>query len=437
MNSTFNIPADSPLATHIELLLQLDRQMQAGEDENADILRDLMDVSWYQMSDEERRIAAQLSCDLLTLQDSPEIRHPTDPAVFEPSLAKSLGLRKDNGDYLGVLQLLSEHPDQISAVRAATIRGMCYEHFGLPEVGLLFDDRAIEVADDLNTVLTLSFSILMKLSRIGRTDEALAKVNQLIDALPESPIEFLIAQGDFRYDRALCSKGEDKGKGLHSAIESYSQALTRLSSQRQTRPLRWGSASYCEAKISVCWMLLGNTKVAMLHANEAIHLEPDDAFLYVHRGLLASGTNFAAAIEDFEKAAKLSSDSHLPYYYLAVAAFRSEDFTRCMHWARTALQKKPDREVASKLYELLAISTASSADSLDESTVSDIRKFFVIAMSLAPGSQRIFYNSKLFDDAISHAVPARKWQSPPADDPFATAVRFSAQRVDYSLIGVN
>jgi len=139
-------PHDSPLVTHAQQLVRLDQMMAdgRGDSEEADALRDLMEVSWYQMTPEELEIARQLSADLYTLHNDALIRHPRDFSIYSPELAAELSSTMEHGEYLRALRLMQERPSEISIDRAAIFRAILYRALGLPEIGLVFFQQVAE-----------------------------------------------------------------------------------------------------------------------------------------------------------------------------------------------------------------------------------------------------------------------------------------------------
>jgi hypothetical protein len=138
-----NQPSHSPnsqLQIHAHQLVQLDRMMAAGRGDSkaADELRDLMEVTWYQMTPEELVIARQLSADLFTLHDDSLVRHPVDFNVYSSSLATDLTDLMTRADYVGALRLIQDRPAEISSERATLFRAILYRALGLPEIGLIF-----------------------------------------------------------------------------------------------------------------------------------------------------------------------------------------------------------------------------------------------------------------------------------------------------------
>jgi hypothetical protein len=137
---------DSPLSTHAHQLLRLDQMMAEGQDdsEQADALRDQMDVSWYQMSPDELEIARQLSADLYTLHDDSLVRHPREFGIYSPELAADLASAVKSGDYLRALRSMQDKATEISVDRAALFRAIFYRALGLPEIALVFFNQVAD-----------------------------------------------------------------------------------------------------------------------------------------------------------------------------------------------------------------------------------------------------------------------------------------------------
>jgi hypothetical protein len=135
--------SSSPLVVHAKQLVQLDRMMAAGHGDSseADALRDQMDESWYQMNEDELKVARQLSGDLYTLHDDALVSHPADFSVYSQELASELAASVANGDCLSALRLMQERPSEISKERAALFRAILYRALGLPDIALVFFEQ--------------------------------------------------------------------------------------------------------------------------------------------------------------------------------------------------------------------------------------------------------------------------------------------------------
>jgi hypothetical protein len=150
MTDSPTLPPDSPLATHVHLLVQLDRLMADGHGDSAeaDALRDRMEESWYRMGPQELEIARQVSADLYTLHDDSLVRHPRDFSVYSPALAAELAASLAKRDYLRALRLMQDRSNEISTERAALFRAILYRALGLSEIGLVFFEQVAPPTDN-------------------------------------------------------------------------------------------------------------------------------------------------------------------------------------------------------------------------------------------------------------------------------------------------
>jgi tetratricopeptide (TPR) repeat protein len=407
----------SPLATHVDLLMRLDRMMADGQGDSleADALRDSMEISWYQMEPEELDLVRQLSADLYTLHDDPFVKHPEDSRVFSQELSTALSVARDRGDYLRALKLLQQRPDEVSEERAAMLRGMCYIKLGLFDAGLLFLDHAARRSDDPEPV---NRYILGMLKLQGRVDEATAITEELFTKREHPSIELRIIAADLRFDLALRQNGQARLQRIEQAKDLYSSALTDIYHDPR-KPLDFGSASQCHYMLATCFYLLNEQNRAVSELSTAIANAPGDEFLYVLRGLLTCATDFPSAKSDFQNAVKLGTNEFWPFYYLAVDALRSENFDACVAMAEKARHKTNDIEMHGKLHELIAISLASKGPPFLPTTIETIRAHFRIAMTLSPLERRILANSEMFENSLRNEADLSRWQIAPAIDPTA------------------
>jgi hypothetical protein len=116
-----------------------------GDTEEADLIRDDMDVPERKLSREEQDRLDGLSADLYMLQED-EVFEPVDP---DERTTQRLGVELksawDRGDWETVLKLLRKGPAFLSQDRIAYMRAKAYEELGHLETSRLFREYAARI----------------------------------------------------------------------------------------------------------------------------------------------------------------------------------------------------------------------------------------------------------------------------------------------------
>ena len=116
-----------------------------GDDDEADKLRDEMDLPWRQLNKDELNFVQGLSADLYTLSLDSHIKHPLTGGINSNDFAAELRIMRRAGNFYGVLALLRDRPQCISADLAAFLRGWCYEQLGDFATAELFFEHAAKL----------------------------------------------------------------------------------------------------------------------------------------------------------------------------------------------------------------------------------------------------------------------------------------------------
>ncbi len=375
-----SVSNQSALHQYVELLVRLHSLISEGrgDGELADELRDLMDASWYRMSEAELRIARQASADLYLLNPGETIPFPID-VTFTTELATTLAKSKEQNDYITALEQLRLRANEIGAHRALSLMSICYSHLGLSDLSILFAQRSIEFAIDHSR----SYSqLLLSMIRAGKREAALALARKLLEKSELLDPEVRLLCATLFLGESHFHENDVASRLVEEAIKEFSAILGTLNSQQNTTKdslkidcfYFMGEASY----------LSGNTNVAIDYLNRAIKIHPLDEKSLILRGLLRLRTDFKSAIKDFSDAIACGTHSFEAYYYVAYDALASESFDECIHFAQIGLIQSSDAESKSELHEMIAYSLIGNSKSFEVLPVPEIRRHFLIAMRLAP-----------------------------------------------------
>lgn len=138
------------------LLIQLHMLMRDGKSETdeADAVRDQLDSPWYLLTEEERRRIRNLSADLASLEPDSPFHHPSDGGITRDIIADQIKSARRANEIEEILRILREHSQDVSADRAAFLRGWCYEQMNEANAARLFFEFAskLDRANDLYAV---------------------------------------------------------------------------------------------------------------------------------------------------------------------------------------------------------------------------------------------------------------------------------------------
>jgi hypothetical protein len=130
----------------VGLLIQLHLLMRDGKSETdeADALRDLLDVPWRNLTEERQRIG-NLSADLASIEPDSPFHHPSEGGITCATIADQIKSARRANEVEEILTILRERSDDVSADRAAFLRGWCYEQMGEIEAARLFFEFASQL----------------------------------------------------------------------------------------------------------------------------------------------------------------------------------------------------------------------------------------------------------------------------------------------------
>ena len=133
----------------VALLIQLHLLMRDGKSETdeADAIRDQLDVPWKHLTDEETARIRNLSSDLASLEPDSPFKHPKSGGIARTDIADQIKAARRSNEYQIILAILRDHSKDVSADHAAFLRGWCYEQLGEPEVANLFYSFAVQLDD--------------------------------------------------------------------------------------------------------------------------------------------------------------------------------------------------------------------------------------------------------------------------------------------------
>jgi tetratricopeptide (TPR) repeat protein len=191
-----------------------------GDSDEADEVRDAMDLPYRQLTREEVDRLRGLSADLYMLQDD-EIFQRFDGTQEELRAALQDAWKKQ--DWERLLGLLRKGPDSLSREGLASLRATAYQGLGHLDTALMFEEYAAQLnpQDTDRKVLILDL-----LYRLNRREEATALARSII-ADPKASSN-LLAYAGYILSLTASSVTEEQGEN------SFATAPRRITSKRES-----------------------------------------------------------------------------------------------------------------------------------------------------------------------------------------------------------
>ncbi len=388
------IVENSPYREYINLLLRLHDLIceGKGESDEAEAVRDQMDVPWTRMNAEQLARVRGISADLATLEPDPPIQHADDPRVFDDALAVGLQLLWKADQHEKILALLRQKPELVSSYRAARLRGRAYELLG----ELAVAERFYESAWKSNSQEVIAaFEVALVKLRLQRFDEVVEIVGRVSGGSEKlTPmVTNALATMLFLASQSIPGREQELLLQAVSLYELVDQQLRRFLSSKSSLQR---DQVFSLIGRGICWLRLGDSDKAEIFFSEALEVDPENADAAVFRGMVRLEENRDQALEDFESAVKHGAAVIWPFYYLAHAALEHGDYVRCVELCargRTFLQ---DHSLLSQMLQWNAIASAFL-----EAPVQEVLYLFREALDLSPSDSNLARMVSLLEHAIA------------------------------------
>jgi tetratricopeptide (TPR) repeat protein len=370
-----------------------------GDGAEADRIRDAMDRPWNAMTATERELTRQLSADLYELNDATPKR---GGELNDRDMQEGLDAVKNafaQQQWESVLLEVRNVDPLIPAAIGAFFRGRAWSELGDVDTALLFFEHASKLDPDNVNYRYLTLDLLAKSSR---APEAEARAREILQRLDEFDVRIGAKAADilFIFSRKLDDAAASQL--YRRLIDAYEQLLARATSAGdEKKPI----LVQMLVTQGLCYEHLGDDQTARITYDDAIALDPDNEPALVARGMMLYGTD-PQSIKDFMKAIELQSVLVWPFFFLAHDALLRGQYQQCLQLSKDALKRQSSAAVKADLYEMAAISVASSDGSPDIA-----REWFNLAARLAPTNPRIEKNLEIFRGTIS----ATLWEIPPVE----------------------
>lgn len=133
---------DTHFSDYIKLLVQLADLMRRGfgDDDEAELVRDRMEVHWYELDPATLKIVRGLSADLYSIG----VERPQQGTI-ESNVAEQLHAMIDAANWSAALDMVREHAAALPPDEVAGLRGICWQGLGQNEAASVFFKEAMRI----------------------------------------------------------------------------------------------------------------------------------------------------------------------------------------------------------------------------------------------------------------------------------------------------
>ncbi len=362
------------------------------ESQDADAVRDSLDLPWHALTTGERERVQGLSADLFSISEpiagSPKEMNPQ----AQKNLAEAFEARR-RGEWERALGLLRQCGNDIAPALLSYQRGLIWLDAGYPEVGAVFFEHAARLEPD-NTNYEVLFLYSLKQFDPRRARD---KVDRILQDPGNHPASLVVEAVNVAFDATREMTEPDAAVVYRSLIPVLANVLPDIpeDEKRSVYLMCLGLLAYSHEH-------LGEAGAAIDYYSRGLGIDPShDAFL-TGRGILTYGKS-SQSPSDFEQAVKLGSPLVWPYFFLAHHYVVNNRYKECRHMCERGLAMEASSAVHSQLSEWLAISEAELGFPR-----AMVRATFEQSLRLDSSNEMARRNHETFEQAFTRSAPI-KW----------------------------
>ena len=365
------------------LLVDLQTAICEDNEDQADALRDALDIPLNQLSWEANEWLRGLSGDLDMLCDQ-EVFEPNELSEADYQRRLLAACQDIETAPEKVLTLLRKKQDRVSADVVAYFRGRAYSLLGFHKVGAVFLRRAIELVPDQLRYKVVLLGILWSHGDLEQSQPLLAAI---FDDESADPNIVLLAVAIMFHSMRSVSPVDRETLGR---LRQKAAKVLRPSALPAMAPSVAGFGFIILGALSE---MLNRQSEAYRNYSQACRLMPGDATPFLLRGRLLFKTNEQKAFPDFRHAVDSNVSDPFPYLILAREALKTGNYAEARILCLSAI-KIGGPLVQGQAYEFLAIAEARTHGFTD---LAD--HYFQEARRLFPSDGNIQKNQETFEQA--------------------------------------
>lgn len=360
-----------------------------NDSEEANAVRDALDIPWEGLSPVEEARIAGLSEDLYSISDPlPAGGRPAMSLEAQSQLSEAMEARQQ-ADWDRALAILRRWKEMIAPDLLSYLRGTIWLGAGVPQVAAFFFRHAADLSPDNANYQAISLYAL----DVSDPTAARTLAERVVqDDSNHAPVVVARA-ADIVFKGCRARIAADTRSTLDSLIPVLERNARRIEQDPET-PSRASSYAMTVGLLGFCSEALGRDQAAFDWYSVGLRLNPRNAELLVARGILRYGTD-PGAVQDFEAAVELGSPVVWPYFFLAHHYLLLSRFEDCLVMCDSGVRRTNAGAIKSELLDWKGIAEAEL-----ESPARLVRSAFEAALRADPANDRARRNQITFDTAI-------------------------------------
>jgi tetratricopeptide (TPR) repeat protein len=376
--------------------LRLHQLTVEGRDEtqDADAVRDSLDLPWRALTEDEKERVQGLSDDLFSISE-PIAAGPYEMnAQAQNDLANAFESIQ-RGEWDRALGLLRRGRQFITPALLSYLRGRIWLEAGYPEVGVVFLDHAKQ-SEPGNVNYAVLF--LHSLERFN-PQRAWKEANEILQSPDRYPALLVVWAAIVAVGATQTMTESDAATLYRFLIPILTKALRNISDTEKRSVYLMGLAL-----LALSHEYLGEMGDALQCYSRGLGIDPSHEALLIGRGVLTYGKS-PQSPNDLEQAVKLGSQLVWPYFFLAHHYAVNNRYDDCRRMCERGLEMKASPAVLSQVSEWLAIAKAELGFPPEI-----VRAAFEQALRLDPSNEMARRNLQAFEQALSHPAAPKEWE---------------------------
>ncbi len=393
------IAMSSPYVAYVRGLLRLHELdvAKSSESDDAEAVRDSLEVPWSLLSDSERERIRSLSADLYAISDPATTVAPTNES--QQAIQEAMEARNE-GRWDEALKLIRTWENHYEPGLIAYVRGSIWMEAGDNLTASVFFKHASDLHPDNENYRSMYLATLAS----ADPDQALHVASEILQCSSDSSPQIVTKAAEIFFVSTKSMPESDSLPKLDWLAGILEDVLSRI---EQQQPVKKSVFAQAIALAAFCQDRLGRSSAALRLYNQGIAANPIDDALLVARGILQYGKS-ESAIRDFQLAIELKSPLVWPWFFVGHRHLTNEQYEECLKVSERALDWDSSNAVKATLYEWIGISRSELGMPIEK-----VREAFEAAVRLEPENERIRSNLAAFESAVEQTTKVHQWAAIP------------------------
>lgn len=386
------LPAQSAFRTYLNGVVRLHSLARAklDETEEADEVRDSLDLPWTELTEEERAAVRALSEDLYLLADPVE-----RPLSFNPQVVRMLSKAHDaqiKGRFDEALAILRRWGRYLDPAELAFRRGLIWRAMGHPESAVEFFDFAATLKQN---DWRYDWARLTALAE-AEEDRAFEVADALLAEGESLHPQVMIAAAHVLLSPEHARPEKSRSLKMRTLSRHLLKLRRRLVANNSPDLSEMMAYRIIDITIGRSFMASGKWRFARIFFRLAALENPENLDYQTLNAIVEYRFDAEGAAEEFRRIRDLNPSLDSPHFFLAHYWLSEGDYGSCIEECDKSLELSSDGRSLALVLEWRAIARSKLHQSPER-----IRSDFASALTLDPANERIRHNAEAYERFIA------------------------------------